>query len=321
MRILLAVDGSRSADRARDLVAALPWREGGRVRIVSIAPTRGDLLGVPRWIDAPADADELEDEVLRIHRDALDTAEREIRCARSDLVIEPVLIRGRAASVIVDQAREMDADLVVVGHRGMGRWESMLLGSVSSEVVDHAPCPVLVARDDQLGPVILADDGSPHARTAECVVTGWPLFVGLPITVVTVSEDGFPYAAAVAPLLYTDTMAGYSESLEAERRSRKAECEAAATRLQAAGFQATAEVREGDVAHQIIACAREREAGVIVVGTRGQTGLRRLILGSVARNVLLHAPCSVLVVREGARLNGVRLDRRQEDREVVSVFG
>jgi len=321
MRILLAVDGSRSADRARDLVASLPWREGGQVRIVSVAPTRRELLGVPWSHAAPPDAGEIEDEVLRLHRDALDTAEREISCTRCDVVIEPILLRGRAATVIVDQAREMDADLIVVGHRGMGRWESMLLGSVSAEVVDHAPCPVLVARDDQLGPVVLADDASCFARTAECVVLEWPLFRGLPITVVTVSEDGFPYAAAVAPLLYTDTMTGYTESIAAERAERLAACEAAAKRLGDAGFVATAEVRDGDPAHQIIACAREREAGVVVVGTRGQTGLRRLVLGSVARNVLLHAPCSVLVVREGAKLDGVRLERRREVREVVSAFG
>ena len=199
----------------------------------------------------------------------------------------------------------MAADLIVVGHRGMGRWESMLLGSVSAEVVDHAPCPVLVARDDQLGPIVLADDGSCHARTAECVVLQWPLFSGLPVTVVTVSEDGFPYAAAVAPMLYSDTMTAYEASSAAERDARQAACEAAAKRLRDGGFDATAEVREGDAAHQIIASAREHDAGIIVVGTRGQTGLRRLVLGSVARNVLLHAPCSVLVVREGARLNGV----------------
>lgn len=321
MRILLAVDGSRPADRARDLVAAMPWREGGLVRIVSVAPTRNDLLGVPWAIAVPPDADELEDEVLRIHRDALDAAEREIRSARSDLVIQPVLIRGRAATAIVDQAREMDADLVVVGHRGMGRWEAMLLGSVSAEVVDHSPCPVLVARDDQLGPVILADDGSPNARTAECVVAAWPLFTGLPITVVTVTEDGFPYAAAVAPLLYTDTMTGYSESVEVERLARLAENEAAAGRLREAGLTAVGQVREGDPAHQIVACARELDAGLIVVGSRGQTGLRRLILGSVARNVLLHAPCSVLIVHEGAKIDGKPIDRRGEDREVVSAFG
>jgi nucleotide-binding universal stress UspA family protein len=293
MRILLAVDGSRSADQACDLVAALPWQEGGLVRIVSVAASRTEVSGVPWSVVIAADADGLEDDLLQTHRDALDAAEREIRSARSDLDIQPVLIRGRAASVIVDQAREMDADLVVVGHRGMGRWESMLLGSVSAEVVDHAPCPVLIARDERLGPVILADDGSPHARTAECVLSEWPIFTGLPITVVTVTEDALPYAAGVEP----------------------------AKRLREAGFDATASLREGDPAQQIIACAGERQAGLIVVGTRGQTGLRRLLLGSVARNVVLHAPCSVLVVRERSRLDGRRVERRREERELVSAFG
>ena len=101
MRILLAIDGSPAADRARDLVAALPWREDGRVRIVSVAPTRPELQGVPWSLAATADDDQIEDEVLRIHRDALDAAEREISCARSDVAIESVLVRGRPGTVIV----------------------------------------------------------------------------------------------------------------------------------------------------------------------------------------------------------------------------
>lgn len=298
MRILLATDGSPAADQARDLVAALPWREGGRVRIVSVAPTRTDLLGGPWTVDVLLDADQLEEEVLRVHRDALEAAEREISSARSDIVIEPVLIRGRAASVIVDEARAMGADLIVVGHRGHGRWESMLLGSVSSEVVDHASCPVLVARDERLGPVVFADDGSPSARTAEAVLTSWPLFTGLPVTVLTVAEEGFLYAAALAPLLYSEAMAQYADSTQELERIAREENETAAGRLREAGFDATGLLRKGDAAHEIVAVARERQAGLIVVGTRGQTGLRRLLLGSVARNVLLHAPCSVLVVRE-----------------------
>ena len=56
--------------------------------------------------------------------------------------------------------------------------------------------------------------------------------------------------------------------------------------------------RSGDPAHEIVAYAKEQQSGLLVLGTRGHTGLRRLMLGSVARNVLLHAPCSVLVVRE-----------------------
>lgn len=298
MRILLATDGSRAADQARDLVAALPWREGGSVRIVSVAATRTDLLGVAWAVDALPDADQLEEDALRVHRDALEAAEHEIRSARSDVAIESILVRGRAASAIVDQARSMPADLIVVGHRGHGRWESMLLGSVSSEVVDHAPCPVLVARDERLGPIVFADDNSPSARTAETLLTSWPLFSGLPITVLTVAEEGFPYAAALAPLLYAEAMAQYADSRHDLERMAGDENEAAAGRLREAGFTASGLIRKGDAAHEIVAVAREREAGLIVVGTRGQTGLRRLILGSVARNVLLHAGCSVLVVRQ-----------------------
>jgi nucleotide-binding universal stress UspA family protein len=298
MRILLATDGSRAADQARDLVAALPWREGGRVRIVSVAPTRADLLGVPWTVDVQPEADRIEDESLRVHREALETAEREIRSARSNITIESVLVRGRPASVIVEEARSMPADLVVVGHRGHGRWESMLLGSVSSEVVDHAPCPVLVARDERLGPIVFADDGSSSARLAEAVLTRWPMFSGLPVTVVTVAPDGFPYAASLAPMAYPGVIEQYAETAEELERLAREENMAAAGRLREAGFVATDFLREGDPAHEIVALARERGAGLIIVGSRGQTGLRRLILGSVARNVLLHAPCSVLVVRE-----------------------
>jgi nucleotide-binding universal stress UspA family protein len=320
MRILLAVDGSRSSDRARDLVAALPFRDGARVRIVSVVPTSNDLVGIPWALAVKPDGAMLDDRELRTHRDALETAEREIRSARSDLLIEPVLARGRAASLIVEEARSMPADLVVVGHRGHGRWESMLLGSVSSEVVDHAPCPVLVARDERLGPVILADDRSIHARAAETFLEDWPLFEGLPVTVVTVDEDGFPYAASVPPLVYSEAMDAYAYGTAAQRRSTQAACEATAIRLRQAGLAATPEVREGDPAHEIVLSARKHEAGLIVLGTRGQTGLRRLILGSVARNVLLHAPCSVLIVRGGPHVTHPDVTRLDEP-EMVSPFG
>ena len=291
MRILLAVDGSRSADQARDLVAALPWHGGGHVRIVSVAPTISELLDVPPAIAVPPEGDAFDAEVVRSHRDALVAAELEIRSAHSDIHVEPVLVRGRAASVIVEQAREMAADVIVLGHRGQGRWDSMLLGSVAAEVVDRAPCPVLVARDERLGAVILADDGSRHARIAESLVAGSPLFGGLPITVVTVVDGTFPYTSA------------------------------AAERLRAAGFDATTEVRAGDPVDQIIASARQRGAGLIVVGTRGQTRLRRLILGSVAQKVLLNAPCSVLVVREIVPPDGRHIELGPAEGELVTAFG
>jgi len=313
MRIVLAVDGSRPAERASELVAALPWQDGGRLRIVTVAPNRAEILGVSWMTPVSPDAAEMEDDVLAGYRDALAAAEREIRSARDDLVIETALLRGRPASAIVGEAREMPADLVVVGHRGHGPWETMLLGSVSAEVVDHAPCPVLVARDERLGPVVLADDGSSSARTAETLIADWPLFQGVPVTVLSVTEEGYPYASAVAPLMYTDAMAGYTEAIADRGQAALESCEETAGRLRERGFLATAELRTGDAAHEIVRFAKEREAGLVIVGTRGNTGLRRLILGSVARNVLLHAECSVLVVREHATVGGVPVRIHEEE--------
>jgi nucleotide-binding universal stress UspA family protein len=75
--------------------------------------------------------------------------------------------------------------------------------------------------------------------------------------------------------------------------------EAAAT-LGAAGFGAHSDVRAGSPAPTIVAFTREWDADLVIMGSHGRTGLARLLLGSVARNVLYHASCSVLVVRRQA---------------------
>lgn len=306
MRILLAVDGSPSSDRARDLVAALPWGQDDAVLIVSVVPT--------------PDTGIVDDGALQTYRDALESAEGEIRSVRSDLAIETILLSGRAASLIIEEARAMPADLVVIGHRGHGRWESILLGSVSAEVVDHAPCAVLVARSERLGPVILADDRSIHARAAASFLLGSRLLAGLPVTVVTVDEAGFPYSASVPLIVYDEVTDTHAYGSAAQRHATQTDCAAVARQLGDAGFQADSEVRQGDPAHEIVLSAGRRGAGLVVVGTRGQTGLRRLILGSVARKVLLHAECSVLIVRGGPHLSPPAASRR-EDPELVSPFG
>ena len=68
--------------------------------------------------------------------------------------------------------------------------------------------------------------------------------------------------------------------------------------LRAVGLNAVPEGREGDAATEVIAAAQATNADLIVIGTHGRTGLSRLVLGSVARNVLHHATCSVLIARE-----------------------
>ena len=299
MRILLATDGSRPADLARDLVATMAWPRGSHIRVVSVVPKGADAG--PTWSPQTAglpDVDRIEDPDVRTHILALDAAERDVALAHPDSLVDRFLLRGRAASAIVEEARDFAADLVVVGHRGHGTIETMVLGSVSAEVVDHAPCPVLVARTARPGPVVLAADGSPSSAIATTVLEGLRLPAATPLTVLSITDAGVPSTAAAAPALYDQAVASLVRSREEARAQTRRVAEASAARLRLAGHRVSTEVRDGDPAHEIVEFARQHRTALLVLGTRGNTGLRRLVLGSVARNVLLHAPCSVLVVRE-----------------------
>jgi nucleotide-binding universal stress UspA family protein len=298
MRILLAVDGSVSSDRATQLVASFPLPPDSIVRVVSVQQPFTDVLAMS-WAavgSSNGSAVETEEQVdARHHREAVERAEITLR--RPGLKVEGFLLRGRSGSQIVDEAASFHADLVVLGSRGHGAIATMVLGSTASEVVDHAPCPVLVARSNSLGSIAFADDGSTTARTAETAFSRWPIFAGRHVDVLTVAETAVPVAAGFVSGLYDQVVASYSRSVDEARAEVADESATAAHRLHEAGFDAVPVVLEGQPAGEIVRFAAERGTGTIVMGTRGHTGLTRLFLGSVARNVLLHAPCSVLVVR------------------------
>ena len=297
MRILLAVDGSVCSDHATSLVASLPLPQDSAVRVVAVLQPFADALALSYAAagDTSANMESEEERDARHLREAIGRAETALR--RDGLTVDGFLVRGRPASSIVDEAAGMNADLVVVGSRGHGTIATMVLGSTAAEVVDHAPCPVLVARGDQLGPLALADDGSASARSAEAFLTSWPVFAGSHVSVVTVAEVGVPVAAGFTPGLYDQVLESYTRSADEARAQTAAEAETVAHRLAAAGIDSDPIALEGDAAAEIVRFAESRRLGTIVMGTRGHTGIARLILGSVARNVLLHAHCSVLIVR------------------------
>src|SRR5699024_148939 len=110
--------------------------------------------------------------------------------------------RGRPASVLIDTADAFDADLIVVGSRGHGRVAALILGSVSSEVVDHAARPVLVARQAEAREVVFATDGSDAAAHVGSILATWPIFDRVPIHVVSVADVDQPWHTGVAPTMY-----------------------------------------------------------------------------------------------------------------------
>jgi nucleotide-binding universal stress UspA family protein len=304
MRILIAVDGSEPSEIGRDLAAGIRWPEGSSLRVMAALEIGGALFGAPWYAVAPADVDELEERYLSELGGAIAFAAS--RLTGPGREVSTTVLRGRAATSIVDEARRFGADLIVVGSRGHGTLESMLLGSVSAEVVDHAPCPILVARRPRLRSLILADDGSAGARAAAEKVVHWPIFEGLPVRVVSVAPTSLPWQPAYPTKYAPADPESYREMGRAAIEAHERVADDTARRLTIAGRPAVADVRAGDAAHEIVAAAREADADLIVTGTRGHTGLARLVLGSVARNVVHHAPCSVLVVPERTRSSSVR---------------
>ena len=102
-------------------------------------------------------------------------------------------------------------------------------------------------------------------------------------------------------LAFTEGLMAASEIVASHIRRRREDAEAlaarAAERLQVAGFQTSTTVRAGDARHGIVDCAAEWHADLIVLGSHGQRGMDRFLLGRVSDSVVRHAPCSVEIVR------------------------
>jgi nucleotide-binding universal stress UspA family protein len=90
---------------------------------------------------------------------------------------------------------------------------------------------------------------------------------------------------------------GYAPELEEQATQLRALVEKYAQQLRAEGYKVDTAVESGDVRETIIDSAALWHADLILLGSRGRTGMGRLLLGSVAESVVRHANCSVLVVR------------------------
>jgi nucleotide-binding universal stress UspA family protein len=145
--------------------------------------------------------------------------------------------------------------------------------------------------------VLLAVDGSPYSDEAIRRVAERPWSPGTIVRVLSVAERvGAP---PVGELMYgvAETAGELQQEIKAEANDITGR---AASILAARGIAAEETVREGDPRMEIVKEAGEWDADLIVVGSHGYTGLKRLVLGSVAQSIVSHAPCSVEVVRAKA---------------------
>ena len=292
-KILAATDLSPASDEALRQASARARSAGAEIAVCLAIPGE---LGVhplfPHHNQAEAEA---------MGRRRVQ-AEEALRARVSDLVgdesVELFIESGWPHVQVLRIAEDWGADPIVVGARGGTGLARMLLGSTAERIMRHAHCPVLIARPaGGGGRIVVGTDFSDPALPAVHAAAAEARRTGGAITIVHAIEDlllasGYPGPGLLAPL--------WIGSPELRREMEQAARQRLADALASAGATGVAEVGTGGAAAVLVATAEQLDADLVVVGTAGRTGLRRMLLGSVAESVARLAPCSVLVVRLGA---------------------
>lgn len=140
MKVVIGVDGSADSNAAIRYILDSRWPDSAQFLVISAAPfpvLTGDLLATTAVEEILVDWD-------KKHRAVADEAADELH--KGGLTARARMIRGDPRFVLEDEARKENADLIVVGTHGLTGVKRLLLGSVASHVVSHAPCSVLVVR-------------------------------------------------------------------------------------------------------------------------------------------------------------------------------
>ena len=146
MRVLLAVDGSPHSQLAVAAVAERPWPDGTIVEVLTVIHAMAPLAIDPAFVMAAAHVDQIAEQ-RHLLSAVVESAVEEIRKKAPGLTVRTKVVEGVPKDAILEEAREWDADLIVVGSHGYGRLKRMVLGSVAGAVVASAPCSVHVARE------------------------------------------------------------------------------------------------------------------------------------------------------------------------------
>ncbi len=199
------------------------------------------------------------------------------RAEKEGLSCETVLHESKdAAETIVDEATEKKADMIVIGRRGRKGVAKALMGETAAKVITHAPCKVLVvpkAAQIEYRNILVATDGLIQAKAA-------------------VSEAVAIAKRTGSHLIALSAMRDETERAEATRIANEA-----AEQAKKEGVSAEAVTPTGRASNVIVETAGGRGVDLIVMGTYGKTGLKKLLMGSATEKVIGNAGCAVLVVK------------------------
>jgi nucleotide-binding universal stress UspA family protein len=285
-KILVATDFSAGAERALETALALAAPAGGEVHVVH-------ALEIPLPMFEPyavALPPELIGAARKTAQEKLAAAMEKVRA--KGFTGTAYLGEAPPAMCVAERAREIGADLVVIGTHGHTGFKRFLLGSVAERTVKESPVSVLTVKGEghAAAPktIVVGVDFSKYSEEAVALAADWARAFGATLHIVHGLELRLPF---VTPYEVSVPEA-LIDAAYAEARKRLDATAASLTGINVKTELATAP------AHAALDSVAERaRADLIVTGSRGLGGIKHAVLGSVAERTLRHAPCSVLTVK------------------------
>jgi len=147
-KILVPIDGSKSADKALDFALDLAKKYSAEIKIITVFDEPSPSLLAQGTIFIPSTTENYLEKAKDFHEKILIEAQKKAKKVNPKLKASQNLLTGRPADKIVEKAKEEESDLIVMGSRGLGGIKELLLGSVSDRVADRASCPVLIVKNE-----------------------------------------------------------------------------------------------------------------------------------------------------------------------------
>ncbi len=278
-KILVAYDGSASGTNTLLQSFRLATEEKSWITVATVVPSYdGD-------IDLIAVGD-IHEAMRRPGEEILSRANALAK--KEGALIKTILEEGETYDRLVDLAEAENCGVVIMGRRGTSTADKSHIGSVTARVIGLSQRDVLVVPEGTIigwKKILVATDGSRYSGLATDKAIDFAKSYGGSLTAVSVVDVPSEFYAE-AP--------GAVDKLIA---SAKGFVAAVSKKAEANDIAASTFVGEGEAFEIIRRLAQKEKIDVIIMGSHGRTGLKRLLMGSVTEKVIGHAPCPVLVVK------------------------
>jgi len=283
-KIIVPVDGSHSCLRAREVAAVIAKKFGSTVTAVHVIshdfmhPELKAHYQLP-----PLILSELDKSHQKAGRKIIQNAEDFFK--EENIPVQTELFRAEdPAEGILQTVEKSNADLLIMGNISETQNNRFALGSVAEKIVLYAKCPVLITkRKTAVRKLLVATDGSEQATKA------------VDYAVLLCQH----FNEAKITLLHVDRLQEVDEffKLEPKYAQECGEYILSATAERIVGVPYDTRLEFGKPVKTILKVAKEDDFDIIILGSRGESSVKRYLLGSVSADVSMHSQRSVLIVR------------------------